>query len=117
MNLIEELIVFIVQCVLRYACEDLKFLKRDISCLEKIQKPFPRMHYEEACRILLQTQPDFKAGSDFGGADETILSSKFEQPLFIHHYPKECKSFLYEKRFLRVFFKVVTYWLRKVTES
>ena len=37
--------------------------------------------------------PQFKQGSDFGGTDETHLSSEFDQPLFVHHYPKDIKAF------------------------
>ena len=96
MNLIEELIIFILQHVLKEASSELKTLCSDsihIEKLSKIQTPFPRMHYEEACQYLLKKKTNFQKGSDFGGADETLLSSLNEKPLFIHHYPSAVKAF------------------------
>ena len=93
METIEELIVFIIQYVLKQASSELKTLEKDTSSLEKIKSPFPRLHYKEACQILTKKNPQFKQGSDFGGADETHLSSEIDQPLFVHHYPKDIKAF------------------------
>lgn len=96
MTLIEELIVFILQHVLKNAPKELKALNLEDSHLEKLKKiktPFPQMHYEEACEHLKKKNPDFKKGSDFGGADETLLSSLSDQPLFVHHYPSAVKAF------------------------
>ncbi len=93
MDCIEDFIVFITQHLLKNAEAELKFLNANISALKKVKAPFPRLHYKEAVEYLLKKNPDFKAGSDFGGGDETILSSFFDKPLFIHHYPTEIKAF------------------------
>ncbi len=93
MDLIEEFIVFIIEYVLKNARAELKFLGRDLSCLERIKTPFPKLHYETACERLIQKNPQFKKGSDFGGADETFISSLYEQPVFVHHYPAPIKAF------------------------
>ena len=98
MNTIEEFVTFIVQYVLKNAKEELKVLGRDFSPLEKIKTPFPKLHYEEACEHLIKKNPQFNKGSDFGGADETFISSLFDQPVFVHHYPSQNKGFLYETR-------------------
>ena len=93
MDVIEQLITFVIQHVLKQGEQELKVLNKDSRLLEKIKPPFPRMHYDSACEILKKKNPQFKKGSDFGGADETILSSAFELPLFVHHYPKDIKAF------------------------
>src|SRR5690242_16220005 len=48
----EELIVFMVGRVLERRREELKALDRDVSKLEAIQPPFPRVSYDEAVKIL-----------------------------------------------------------------
>lgn len=93
MNLIEEFIVFIVQYVLKNAGTELKTLSRNLSYLEKIKTPFPKLHYEEACQQIIKKNPQFKKGSDFGGADETLISSLYDQPVFVHHFPSQVKAF------------------------
>ena len=43
----EDLVYYIVQYVLNNAYDDLVEIGRDVSKLEKVQKPFPRMTYTE----------------------------------------------------------------------
>ena len=93
MNLIEEFVVSILQYILKNAKEELKVLGRDLSPLEKIKTPFPKLHYEEACEHLIKKNPQFTKGSDFGGADETLISSLYDRPVFVHHYPSQVKAF------------------------
>lgn len=93
MDLIEEFVVFIIQYVLKNAGAELKILSRDINCLEKIKTPFPKLYYEEACEKIIKKNPQFKKGSDFGGADETLISSLYDQPVFVHHFPSSIKAF------------------------
>ncbi len=93
MQVIEEFVTFIVQYILKNAKEELKVLGRDLSSLEKIKTPFPKLHYEEACEHLIKKNPQFNKGSDFGGADETLISSLYDQPVFVHHYPSQVKAF------------------------
>lgn len=93
MELAEEFISYVVQEVLKTRQEELKTLERDTSKLENIKAPFPRLHYKEACEILVKENPDFVIGDDFGGSDETIISSKFDRPVFVHNYPANIKAF------------------------
>lgn len=93
MELAEQFVEYIVQRVLKNRPDELATLERDISKLEPIKGGFPRLHYQEAVEIIKKENPDFIDGDDFGGADETIISSKFEKPVFVHHYPTAIKAF------------------------
>lgn len=97
MQLAEEFVSHLVQSVLKNRKKELEVIERDISKLEKIVPPFPRLHYKEAVEILHKNNIDFKEGDDFGGADETVISEKFDRPLIVHHYPAAIKAF-YMKR-------------------
>ncbi len=68
-------------------------LERDISQLEKVQGPFPRISYQEAARILKEKGVDFAEGGDFGGTDETVLAENFDRPVFVHRFPSAIKAF------------------------
>ena len=93
MDLAEEFVEYIVQRTIEEKKEELKLLERDIRPLEKVQRPFPRITYDEAVNILKESGIDFQWGDDFGGTDETVLSEKFEKPVIVHRYPAEVKAF------------------------
>ncbi|GBD94198.1 asparagine--tRNA ligase [bacterium BMS3Abin05] len=93
MGLAEELIEFIVTRVLENRLELLKILERDLSKLETIKRPFPRIHYDEAAAILKGADTEFVYGSDFGGADETLISNNFDRPVMVYQYPADVKAF------------------------
>jgi asparaginyl-tRNA synthetase len=93
MELAEQFIEYIVQTVVAECDEELKSLERNIDALKIIKAPFPRLHYREAAELILKENPEFKVGDDFGGTDETIVSSKFDKPVFVHHYPAAVKAF------------------------
>ena len=94
MQLAEDIIIFIISQVLNNRQKELEILKRDREPLKKIQAPFPRLHYKEAAKILIEKKsPNFQMGQDFGGEDETVISSYFEKPVFVHHYPSDTKAF------------------------
>ncbi len=98
MDLAEDFVCCIVEQVLKNRRAELNVLERDISKLEAIKKPFPRITYDEAVELIRKYGPEeehrnFPWGEDFGGDEETIISSQFERPVFIHHYPTEIKAF------------------------
>ncbi len=103
MNLGERMIGFIVGRVLNDRQEDLKVLERDISKLEAISAPFPRVHYDDAVKMLQEgftkgeMEHNFEWGGDFGAPDETYLSSQFGKPVFVHHFPAAIKAFYFER--------------------
>lgn len=68
-------------------------LERDTAALERVQRPFPRISYDEAAGILKDKGAAFEYGSDFGGTDETLLSEKFDRPFFVHRFPSAIKAF------------------------
>ena len=103
LELAEDLVCSLVARVLDRNREDLKMLERDTSALESVTKPFHRMTYNEASRILLdpavqarageQGAPPFEPGNDFGGFDETILTEDLDRPVMVTHYPTALKAF------------------------
>ena len=103
MNVGEGLINFIVERVLSDRQEELKILERDTSKLEAISAgKFPRVHYDDAVKILQagfakgEMENNFEWGGDFGAPDETYISSQFNQPVFVHHFPAGIKAFYFE---------------------
>jgi len=97
MDVAEDFVSYIVSQVLEHRKPELETLERDISKLEAIQKPFPRISYTDAVKILNDNGVEFKWGDDFGGGDETIISSQFDSPVMVHRYPSAIKAF-YMKR-------------------
>ena len=97
MELAEGMLEFIVGKVLENRRQELEILERDISKLENIKAPFPRITYDQAVKILKDANADFVDGDDFGGADETIIANNFDKPVMITHYPANIKAF-YMKR-------------------
>jgi asparaginyl-tRNA synthetase len=93
MDLGEGLVSAIVQSVVKNKSRELEMLKRDIKKLENIKAPFPRITYEEAIAVLQKRGNPAKFGDDFGGDEETIISSAYERPLIVHHYPASIKAF------------------------
>jgi asparaginyl-tRNA synthetase len=93
MDLAEAFTEYIVQRVLKNRQEELRVLERDITKLEVIKGKFPRLHYKEACEIIKKENPAFIIGDDFGAPDETIVSSQFDKPVFVHHFPQAIKAF------------------------
>jgi asparaginyl-tRNA synthetase len=89
----ENMVAYIVKQVLENKKRELDLLERDLSKLEIIKVPFPRISYDEAIEILKKDGSKIEWGDDFGGEDETILSQKYEKPIFIHRYPIKCKAF------------------------
>jgi asparaginyl-tRNA synthetase len=104
MTLGEGLIKFIAQRVLADRREELTVLERDVSKLEAIvSSNFPRVHYDEAVKILKEgfakgeLENDFEWGGDFGAPDETYISKQFDAPVFVHHFPAVIKAFYFER--------------------
>jgi len=93
MNLGEGLVSAIVQSVVKNKSRELEMLKRDITKLENIKPPFPRISYEEAIDVLVKEGNPAKFGDDFGGDEETIISKNFDRPVMIHRYPSVIKAF------------------------
>jgi asparaginyl-tRNA synthetase len=102
MELAENFISHVVQTVIANRRDDLKLLERDITRLENVKAPFPRITYDEAVKMLQeghskgQIETRFEWGGDLGSPDETYLSSQFDKPVMVHRYPAKVKAFYME---------------------
>lgn len=97
MNLGESFIEHIVQSVLSRKGNELKILERDLSKLESIRAPFPRISYDEAVKILERKGIGIEWGEDFGAPHETALGEEFGKPVFVHHMPSQIKAFYFKQ--------------------
>ena len=93
MELAEDLVVSVVQRVLEKRRPELKIIERDVSTLEAVQKPFPRISYDDAVKKLQAKGLPIEWGGDFGGPDETTLSEEYDRPVLVHRYPAAIKAF------------------------
>ncbi|ENI8405004.1 asparagine--tRNA ligase [Listeria monocytogenes] len=90
----EKYVAFLVKAVLDNCRLELDRLGRDVSHLEKMVAPFPRITYTEAIERLHELGfDDIVWGDDFGAPHETAIADSFEKPVFITHYPKAIKPF------------------------
>jgi asparaginyl-tRNA synthetase len=102
MELAEGLITFIVKRCLEKRRVDLQTIGRDLSKLEKIEAPFPRISYDDAVKNLQEghakgaLESKFEWGGDLGSPDETYLSAQFDKPVMVHRYPAKVKAFYME---------------------
>jgi asparaginyl-tRNA synthetase len=102
MELAEQFITFIVTRCLEKRRPELETIGRDVSKLEKIATPFPRISYDDAVKMLQEghakglVENKFEYGGDFGSPDETYISSQFDRPVMIHRYPAAVKAFYME---------------------
>jgi asparaginyl-tRNA synthetase len=92
----EELVVFVVNRVLENRHHELQELERDITKLETVKAPFPRMSYDDAVRALQAKGSEIQWGSDFGGTDETLITEGLDRPLMVDRYPTQVKAFYFE---------------------
>ena len=95
-ELAEDLVCFVVESVLEKRGEELKVLERDLTPLEQVKKPFPRITYDAAVELLKKEGSAFEWGSDFGAQDEEMLSKAHQLPVAITHYPSAVKAFYME---------------------
>ena len=90
----EQYVSFIVQSVLKNCQLELNTLGRDLTKLEQIQAPFPRITYDEALEFLHEKGfDDIKWGDDLGAPHETAIAESYDKPVFITHYPTSLKPF------------------------
>ena len=89
----EEMVTYIVKRILDRKGKELKLLERDVTALEKIVPPFPRITYTTAVKMLQEANYEIEWGDDFGAPHETYIAAQFEKPVFITHFPTAMKAF------------------------
>jgi asparaginyl-tRNA synthetase len=99
MRLQEQFVSAIVQRCLERCAEELKVLERDTTRLARCLAPFPRITYDAALALIAENQGQIEGatplpwGEDFGAPHETLIASKFDQPVFVEKYPTAIKAF------------------------
>jgi asparaginyl-tRNA synthetase len=96
MDLAEDFLSSVVGRVLAERKPELAILERNLAPLERVQKPFPRIRYDDAADILRQKGIEFTWGDDFGAPEETAISDSFDRPVIVTHYPRELKAFYFK---------------------
>ncbi len=102
MRLQEDYVSYIVQRCLERRMEDLKTLERDVSPLERVIPPFPRITYDHALELIREHCHEFEEcelipwGEDLGAPHETLIAGQFDRPVFVEKYPAKAKAFYME---------------------
>jgi asparaginyl-tRNA synthetase len=91
--LAQDLVCAVVARVLETRKEELKTLERDTSKLENVRAPFPRLHYDDAIKMIQARGSQTQWGSDFGGTDETVIAENYDRPVVVHRFPAQVKAF------------------------
>jgi asparaginyl-tRNA synthetase len=127
MELMEQFVSSVVQAVLaKHRRELAEVLERDVSRLENVKPPFPRITYTEAVEVIRSVQLELRAqgrpaeaaperaggsggreaqpsaplmewGDDIGGDEETIVARRFDRPVMVHRYPAAMKAFYFKR--------------------
>jgi len=92
-DLAEGLVCAVVEQCLDKRAEELKVLERDTTTLENVKRPFPRLHYDDAIKLIQEKGSETQWGSDFGGTDETVIAEAHERPVVVHRFPAQTKAF------------------------
>jgi asparaginyl-tRNA synthetase len=93
MRVQEEFVSFLVERAMTRAGDALKTLERDVSKLEPVKPPFPRIEYTSAVETLQKKGSRIEWGQDLGAEDEALLVADYDRPIFVMNYPKEAKAF------------------------
>ena len=93
MRLQEEFVSYLVARCLEERRPELTELERDLSRLESVVMPFPRINYTDAVATLQSKGSTMQWGDDMGAEDETLLVEGYDRPVLVYNYPKEAKAF------------------------
>src|SRR4028118_798648 len=93
MRLQEEFVSYLVRRVLDRRRVELLELERDLSKLECIVAPFPRLDYTDAVALVQRKGSATQWGEDLGAEDEALIVAEYDRPVFVMNYPREAKAF------------------------
>ncbi|HEY7409746.1 MAG TPA: asparagine--tRNA ligase [Vicinamibacteria bacterium] len=94
--LAQDLVCAVVARVLETRADELRTLGRDTAKLENVKPPFPRLHYDDAIKLIQEKGSSTQWGSDFGGTDETVIAEAHDRPVVVHRFPSAIKAFYME---------------------
>ncbi len=97
MDLAESFVEHVIQSVISNCTNELEILERDITKLESIKAPFPRISYDDAVKELEKAGVPINWGDDPGAPHETALGEIYKKPVFIHHMPSQIKAFYFKQ--------------------
>jgi asparaginyl-tRNA synthetase len=98
MELMEQFVSYVVQTALeKHRRELVSVLERDVSKLEAVKAPFPRITYTDAVEVIQKAGHPMRWGDDIGGDEETVVAQQFDRPVMVHRYPSEMKAFYFKR--------------------
>ncbi len=90
----EGVVRHVASTLLEERPEELEELGRDLSVISRFaESEYPRMRYDEAIEILKSKGVEVEWGQDLDYSKEKILTSEFDVPHFLTHYPRVAKPF------------------------
>ena len=103
MDIMEEMLKFVVNYVLENAKDEMEFLNKFVEkgLIEKLTKlvnsKFTRITHEEVIKILKEAKEKFEFEPEYGGdiakEHEKYITEYFDGPVFITDWPKDIKAF------------------------
>jgi len=96
MEIEENLLTEMLHFVAKSREKELIMLGRDPKYLLSIEPPFKKITYDEAIEILQKDGIRLKWGDDIDWRHEKVLTSHFDKPFFLSHFPKHIKAFYHK---------------------
>ncbi|MBN1695759.1 asparagine--tRNA ligase [candidate division WOR-3 bacterium] len=96
-ELASGMIEYLIERVLINRKRELEVLERNISLLEGIKSPFPRIRYKDAVKKVNELGESMNFGEDFGAPQETVIGKNYDSPVVVTHFPREIKAFYMRK--------------------
>jgi len=93
MEIAEGMVSYTIERVLENRKKELETIERDVTKLESIKTPFPRISYTDAVKRISKLGEKVEWGEDFGSPQETVLANSIESPFFVHRFPVNVKAF------------------------
>lgn len=96
-----EDIMNIQEALLVHSCNEIMAQSHTAFAILKKQftpptPPFARITYSQAVETLHGLDLKIEWGDDFGTVEERVLSTQYTQPVFVTHFPRQCKAFYHD---------------------
>ncbi|MDH5402977.1 MAG: asparagine--tRNA ligase [Candidatus Heimdallarchaeota archaeon] len=94
LDFLEDMIIHVITQVRKYDSDILELWERKLDIPEK---PFPRVNYNDALKILKENYDiDIPHGEDISDAPERQLVEHFGKPIILQNFPKKMKPFYHK---------------------